>query len=375
MEKEIFFDNNATTRMDPRVATAMMEELYRSPSNPSSVHASGRRARSRLIVARETIAKYLKVIPHELLFTSSATEALTTLLLGLEIKGEIITSPLEHAAVYSTVNRLEKQGVKVTYLPTDAWGAIRITDLEKALSPSTQLIILNAVNSETGVKNPIDEIAALAYSKKIPFIVDAVALLGKELFAITRGVSAMVFSPHKFHGPQGIGCAWIRKQLPFKPLITGGAQEYSRRGGTENLAGIIGCAKAIELLESELPKASEHMQELRDLFEQKLKEKLPDIMINGQAPRICNVSNITFPGIDGEALFIHLDKHGIAASIGSACSAGSIEPSRVLLNMGIDSKLARSTLRFSFSRMNTKEEIEKAAAVIIVAVKDIYARI
>lgn len=361
--KRIYLDNNSTTFLDEKVLEAMLHELQKGAANPSSVHSFGREAKNRLNSARRTIADYLRVKPGELFFSSCATESLNTLLRS-HTSGHIVTSNIEHPAIYQTVQHLEKKGCTATYLSTGSWGAVTTEAIKNALTSQTRLIILSAVNSETGVKNPIKEIAHIAAQAKIPFIVDAVALLGKEPVQIFEGISAMIFSAHKLHGPKGIGLAWVHPLYPFDPLLTGGPQEFSKRAGTENLAGIIGFAKAIELLKQELPEATIKMQQLRDHFENGLKKSLPDIQINGEGPRIVNTSNISFPGVDGEALLMHLDLKGIAVSHGSACSSGSLEPSRVLKNMGLSKELASTSIRFSLSRFTSPAEIDETISII-----------
>ncbi|MBS0628972.1 MAG: cysteine desulfurase [Verrucomicrobia bacterium] len=351
--QKIFLDNNGTTQVDPRVAAAILAELEAGPSNPSSIHSFGRAAHQRLARAREQIAAYLGVRPNELVFTSSGTEALNLAILGMKLRSNVITSQIEHAAVYETVKRL---GNPVVYLPVGPEGHVQVADIEEIATPDS-VIILSAVNSETGVKNPIEEIAQIAERLQIPFIVDGVAWLGKELFQIPRGVSAMAFSGHKIHGPKGIGLLFIRKGCKLEPLLTGGGQEGLRRAGTENLPGIIGLAKAIELLELELPEAILRMERLRNQLE-------AGHRVNGTGPRVCNTSSITFPGVDGEALLIQLDLQGVAASMGSACASGSLEPSRVLLSMGLSRSEALSTLRFSLSRLTTEAEISLASSLL-----------
>ncbi|NGX26676.1 MAG: Cysteine desulfurase NifS [Chlamydiae bacterium] len=346
--QKFFLDNNGTTQLDPLVVKAMLAELEMGPANPSSVHSFGRAAHMRLAKAREGIAQCLGVQPSELIFTSSGTESLNLAILGLRPKGHIITSKIEHVAVYNTIAELPNP---ITYLPVGKEGHIQISDLEAAIGPDTSLIALSAVNNETGVKNPMQEIAAVAERYGIPFVVDGVALLGKEIFTIPSGVSAMAFSAHKVHGPKGVGLLYVKKGCKMHPMLIGGGQESSRRAGTENLSGIIGFAKAIELLNGD---SIRHMERMRDLLERGLE----GVQINGIGPRICNTSSITFPGMDGETLLIQLDQMGIAASMGSACSAGALEPSRVLLEMGLSRKETLSTLRFSVSCFTTQEEIE-----------------
>lgn len=360
--RRIYLDNNSTTALDPAVRKVMEEELASPPSNPSSVHFFGREARKRLVKARESIAKYFQVKPSQLIFTSGGTEALNMLLRGFfaeNFTGHLITSDIEHSSVYKTIKILEKAGVRVTYLSTGSKGYVDPNELLKAIVQETRLVALSAVNSETGIKNPLKEISEICAARSLPFLVDGVALLGKEPFTIPNGVSAMAFSAHKFHGPKGVGFAIIRNNFRWEPLHTGGDQEYARRAGTENLAGVIGLAKAIELLSSELPSAEVQMRDLRDRFEKELQEEFPNLIIYGkESPRICNTSSIALPGVDGETLLLHLDMAGLSVSHGSACAAGALQPSRVLLNMGISPSLARSSLRISLSRFTSAEEID-----------------
>jgi len=358
---KVYLDNNATTGLDERVKNAMLQELGPLPANPSSTHHFGREARTRLVKARQTIADFLQVKPTEIVFTSGGTEAINMLLRGLfpcSNPGHIITSDVEHSAVLNTLRHLKKQGCQVSFLPAGLWGAVQPEDIEKALQKDTRLIILGAANNETGVKHDIAAIAEIASRAKIPFILDAVALFGKELFRIPKGVMAMAVSGHKFHAPKGSGFAYIRSDLKLEPLLTGGDQEWSRRAGTENLPGIIGLSKAIELLPQVLPQASEQMRRLRDKLETELIQKLGSVLINGAGPRSVNTSNLSFINASGEDLLMALDMAGIAVSHGSACSSGALEPSRVLTNMGLPKQVARSSIRFSLSRQTTAEEID-----------------
>lgn len=354
--RKIYLDYNATTQLDPRVIEAMQWELRVGPSNPSSIHSFGRAARARLSRARQQVASYLGVLDEEIIFTSSGTESLNLALHGLQIKGTIITTRIEHAAMFNTIQRM---GNPVCYLPVGEKGHIDLQDLENAASNGADLIALSAVNSETGVKNPLKEIAEIAEKYGIPCLIDGVALLGKEAFSIPKGITMMAFSSHKIHGPKGVGLLFVRKKTKLSPLFSGGAQERMLRPGTENLTGIIGFAKAVEILAEELPKAAERMSTL-----QKKLERIEGIEVVGTGPRVCNTSSLMFPKIDGEALLFTLDQAGIAVSMGSACSSGSLEPSRVLLEMGLSRKQALSTLRFSLSRFTTEEEIEMAVKIL-----------
>ncbi len=360
--KKIYLDNNATTALDPRVIEAMQEVLTPIPFNSSSVHSFGQESKKLLTNSRDTIAHALHVKPQELIFTSGGTEALNLLIRGFYKPGtHVISSNVEHPAVRETLDSL---GAKVTYLPAGLWGAIQPHQLEEALTSETRLIVLTAANNITGVKTDIKAIADIAHKRNIPFIVDGVQILGKELFHIPTGVSGMAFSGHKFHGPTGIGLAFVRSPFKLPPQITGGSQEYGRRAGTENLMGIVGLAKAVELLATELPAATERMQKLRDKLTDGLMESLGNIVVHGQGPRLCNTVHIGFPGIDGETLLLQLDLAGIAASHGSACTSGGLEPSPILLNMQIPTSLARSSIRFSLCRMTTEQEIDTALDLI-----------
>jgi cysteine desulfurase len=360
--KKIYLDNNSTTALDPRVIDAMQEVLTPIPFNSSSVHSFGQESRKLLTKSRDTIAHALHVRPQELIFTSGGTEALNLLLRGFSKPGcHILTSDVEHPAVRET---LESLNAKITYLPAGLWGAIQPHQIEEALTPETNLIVLMAANNITGVKTDINAIAAIARHRNIPFIVDGVQLLGKENFHIPAGVSAMAFSGHKLHGPTGIGFAFVRSSYKLPAQITGGSQEHGRRAGTENLLGIIGLAKAVELLATELPAATERMRELRDRLAQGLMEKLGNIVVHGQGPRICNTVHIGFPGIDGETLLMQLDLAGIAASHGSACTSGGLEPSPILLNMHIPASVARTSIRFSLCRTTTQDDIDMAIELI-----------
>ena len=365
--KKIYLDNNATTALDPRVIEAMQEVLTPIPFNSSSVHSFGQESKKLLTNSRDTIAHALHVKSQELVFTSGGTEALNLLIRGFYTPGtHIISSNVEHPAVLETLQSL---GANVTYLPAGLWGAVQPHQLEEALTPETRLIVLSAANNITGVKTDIQKIGDIAHKRNIPFIVDGVQILGKEQFQIPLGVTGMAFSGHKLHGPTGIGLAFVRSPHKLPPQITGGSQEKGRRAGTENLLGIVGLAKAIELLAIELPAATNRMQKLRNKLTDSLMESLGNIVVHGQGPRLCNTVHIGFPGIDGETLLLQLDLAGIAASHGSACTSGGLEPSPILLNMQIPASLARSSIRFSLSRMTTEQDIDTAIELITQLVK------
>jgi cysteine desulfurase len=362
----MYFDNNATTLIDPEVKLSLDEALKLPFGNPSSSHALGQRAKAILSESRRHIASFLKVKQAQIIFTSGGSEGASLCIQGLISKPQnahIITSEIEHPCVYDTIQRLASEGAHVTYLPVGLSGAIDIHDLKKAITPQTTAIVLMAANNETGVKQDLHGISSLAEQHRIPLIVDGVSYLGKENIVIPSGVSAMFFSGHKIHAPQGIGFVYIKQGVRLTPQILGGSQEFGMRGGTENMLGIIALSKAIQILAEKGTPAIEHMQAMRDRLENAFLE-LPGVKVNGSGPRICNTTNLSFGGKDGEALLIALDQAGIYVSLGSACSSGALEPSRVLLKMGIPLSEARSSLRFSLSRFNTMEEIGKAIAII-----------
>ena len=373
----LYLDNNATTALDPRVFKAMLAEFSGPPANPSSIHYFGQQAKALLTLARRSIAAFFGAKPEELIFTSGGTESLNLLIRGLfngRPKGHLITTAIEHSAVYRTVQALEGAGLDVTYLKVDSWGAPLPEQIEDAIRPNTTAIVLAAANGETGVKLDIEKVAAIAHLREIPLILDAVAYIGKEPLPLPPGVSAIAFSGHKFHAPKGIGGALVRSTLKLSPLLTGGGQEFQRRAGTENLAGILGLTEAIQILQEKQREITNHLQDLRDHLEISLLREIPDLIINGTGPRVSNTSNLAFQGIDGETLLMHLDMAGIAVSHGSACSSGALEPSRVLLQMGLDRSLARSSMRFSVSRMNTREEIEACIERIVEVVRKIRSK-
>ncbi|KPK32353.1 MAG: hypothetical protein AMS24_04410 [Chlamydiae bacterium SM23_39] len=361
MKNYIYLDNNATTQLDKKVLKTMLIDLKGPPYNPSSIHAFGRKALSLLIESKKKIASLLKIYPDEIVFTSGGTEAVNLLINGIYKKGHIITTDIEHQCVYNTLLNFQKKGTPVSFLKTGLLGKVTPKQIKEAIREDTSLIILSAVNSETGIKIDMEEISEIAYEKNISFIIDAVQLLGKSFFTIKKSMTGLAFSGHKIHGPKGIGFAYIKKNSNITPLIIGGKQENNLRAGTENLSGILGLTKAIELSYTNLTKNIKKIKRLRDHFENFLVKKL-NISIIGE-DRICNVSNMIFKDVEAEDMLILLDQKKILASHGSACAAGSI--SRVLLNMGIKREIARSAIRFSFSRFNTFKEIKKAEKEII----------
>ncbi|NDD57686.1 MAG: cysteine desulfurase [Chlamydiae bacterium] len=367
MKQKIYLDNNATTLVCDKVIEAMNQELQRPPANPSSIHQWGQSAKGRLSKARSSIASYLKVKPSEVFFTSGGTESMNALIQGFYstmAPGEILSSSIEHSCVDKSLQRAESLGFTINKLMPGARGCILKDQISQSVNEKTRFIVLSAVNGETGVMTDIEQIAQIAHEKNIPLIIDAVAWLGKEEIYLPKGVSAAGFSAHKFHGPKGVGFCFLRSPHTTAPFLVGGSQEFNLRSGTENLPGIIALQKAIELLEETLPHASMQMRFLRDRFEKNIQQKIPNVLVNGENHRVCNVSNLYFPGIDGETFLIQLDLHGILASHGSACSSGSLEPSRILMGMGYSRERAKSSLRFSISRYTTEHEIDVASSMI-----------
>ena len=336
----------------------MLEDLSGPPANPSSVHFFGQRARNLLTRSREITSSFFDVKPEEVIFTSGGTEAVGLMIGSLGEKGHLITTALEHSCVYKSVQSLEAQGWNVDYLPCGLWGAPLPEMIEKAIRPSTKALILSAANGETGVKIDVDAIASIAEKHKIPFLLDCVALIGKEPFKMPRGVTALSIGAHKFHGPKGVGALITRSHFKIMPQLVGGAQEFKKRAGTENLSGILGLSEALSILKENQTEITQKLQDLKAHLEVELLRHIPDLFINGEGPRISNTLNAAFLGVEGESLLMHLDLAGIAVSHGSACSSGALEPSRVLTQMGIDRKTARSSIRISLSRFNTREEIE-----------------
>ncbi len=370
MNQKIYLDNNSTTQIDLEVLKVITNET--EPLNPSSIHFYGRKAKKLLLDARNQIANFLKTKSENLIFTSGGTEAVNLAIRGLISPNSnihIIASKIDHASVYNTLKYFEEKGCEITYINVGKYGALKPEQIQQSIKENTKLIVISAVNSETGVKTNLEQIARLAKENDIYLVVDGVALLGKELFTIPHGISTMAFSSHKIHGPKGIGLCYVDSKIELIPLFFGGPQEYEKRAGTENLSGILGFAKAVELLNTYLPNTTSKMLNLRNYFETTLLNNLEDISINGQGPRICNTSNICFKNVDAQSLLILLDQNNIMASHGFACSSGAMSISRVLLNMQIEPKDARSSIRFSFSRYTTKEELDQAVSIIISLVK------
>jgi len=372
MSSHIYLDYNASTPIDPRVLDAVIQSLQVECANPSSIHQQGQQARQKLEESRKIIANFLKVKPEEIIFTSGGTEGAHLLIHGILQQnkgGHFITSSIEHPCVYQVAKQLEKQGYEATYLNPDITGKISIDSFKEAIRPNTKLIVLMAANNETGVKFEWETIASLAHQQQIPFVLDGVALLGKELFNLPIGVTAAFFSGHKIYAPKGVGFCFCRQSTKLTPTFLGGHQEFDKRAGTPNLSGIIGLATAIKILQNEQEAITSHLKEMRDFLESELVTHLKGVRINGNEPRISNTTNLSFDDVDGESLLIQLDLAGISVSHGSACSSGGREPSRVLINMGLPLKQVRSSIRFSVGKMTSRKEIKLVISKIINLIK------
>jgi cysteine desulfurase len=365
MAKTIYFDNNATTRIAPQALEEMLPYLQNLYGNPSSIHSFGSQVGRKLEAAREQVAALLGAAdPTEIVFTSCGTEgdnaAILSALKSNPGKKHVVTTQVEHPAVLGLCQQLEKKGFSITWLGVNRDGMLDLNELEGALTDSTAVVSIMFANNETGVIFPIEQIATLVKSKGILFHVDAVQAAGKVALDMKHSsIDLLTISGHKFHGPKGVGALYIRRGLTFRPLLVGGHQERRRRSGTENVAGIIGMGKAAELASAHLAREMSRVQELRDQLENSLLGSCSGVVVNGRgAPRIGNTSNVSFELVDGEAILVLLDEYGICASTGSACTAGSTEPSHVLRAMGVPPHLIQGTVRFSLSSDNTRNEVD-----------------
>lgn len=369
MMERIYLDYAATAPMRPEVIEAM-----RAPedcANPSSLHAEGRRARTIVDDARARIAAILRCKPSEIVFTSGGTEADNFAIAGAARAGRargrhIVASAIEHHAVLRTLDALRDEGAEVTLVGVDANGVIDPNIFAAALRSDTVAASVMYANNEIGTIQPVRALADAAHARKVPFVCDAVQAAGAlPLDTGALGVDALALSAHKFGGPKGIGALYVRDGTPLSPLIHGGGQERGRRSGTENVAAIAGFAMALELAERERDAYCRATASLRDRLEAALAKSLPDARINGKtAPRLPNVSSITLPGIPVEPLLIALDLEGIAASAGSACATGSLEPSHVIAALYGRAAGTAATLRFSLGRSTTAAEIDRLAAIL-----------
>jgi cysteine desulfurase len=373
--KKVYLDHNATTPLHPEVLNAMLPVLQDNFGNPSSIHSFGRSARVQLDEAREKVARLIGANSSEIIFTSGGTEANNLAILGVALKGngkKIITSKTEHPSILNPCRQLEGQGVEVHYLDVDRFGRININNLESQITESTSLISLQHANSETGVLQDIKKISELAQRKGVIFHTDAVQSVAKIEFNLNEyPVDMLSISAHKFNGPKGVGALFLRKGTPalFSP-VSGGSQEKKRRGGTENVAGIIGFGKACELaLERVSAMEVSRIKKLRDYFYSKVCKMIPDTELLGDMQNsLPNTLNLGFAGVEGDTLLIAMDIEGVAVSTGSACSSGIGLPSHVLRAMGLPDNKINSSIRFSLGCSTTKMELDTAAEILVKAV-------
>ncbi len=370
MKERIYLDNSATTPLDAAVLEAMLPALGGIFGNASSIHLFGQEARAVVEEARRAVADLIGADTREVVFTSGGTEsdnwALWGTLWGGRRPGDhVVTTRIEHPAVLATCAAMEKRGVEVTQVPVDASGRVDPGAVADAVREGTILISVMHANNETGILQPVAEIAEIARKRGVPLHTDAVQSVGKIPVDVKAlGVDLLSLSAHKIHGPKGVGALWIRRGTPIAPFLTGGAQERKRRAGTENVPAIAGFGAAARLAAERLPEMGGRVAALRDRFEQGALGRIPGGCVNGRGPRLPNITNVSFERLEGEAAVIALDLEGVAASTGSACSSGSLEPSHVLRGMGLRPEVVQSSLRFSLGRQNTEEEIDRALDIL-----------
>ena len=370
MTRFIYADNAATTAVSKEVLDAMIPYFCEKYGNPSSIYSIGREAYSAVDDARQKAAKALGCNPEEIYFTSGGSEADNWAIRGAALtnkkKGKhIISAEFEHHAVLHTLKALEKEGYEVTYLKSNGNGIINLEDLKAAIRPDTILVTIMYANNEIGTIQPISQIGKICRDKGIVFHTDAVQAIGHiEINVKDQFIDLLSLSAHKFNGPKGVGALYIRKGIRLPNLIEGGAQEKGKRAGTENVAGIVGLGKAIELACANIDEKNEKTKMLRDkLIENVI--KMPKVRINGDMhSRLAGNANFSIEGIEGESLLLMLDMKGVCASSGSACTSGSLDPSHVLLSLGLRHEVAHGSLRFSFSENNTEEEIDYILEVL-----------
>ena len=369
--RKVYFDHSATTPVDPQVVEAMLPFLTEKFGNPSSIHSFGREVKVALEEAREAVANFCNVRAADIYFTSGGTEADNIAIKGvayeLKDKGNhIITSQVEHHAVLHTCEFLEQNGFTVTYLAPDKFGMIQPEQVEKAIRKDTILITIMHANNEVGTINPVQKIGEIAREKGVFFHTDAVQSFGKIPIDLSKlPVDLMSMSGHKIYGPKGVGVLYIRKGVRLVQHSHGGEHERKRRPGTENIPGIIGMAKAVGLRKDMMKEEDKYIRSLRDKFYNKISEAVPKIFLNGHPKdRLAGHLNLSFQGIEGESLLLSLDLKGVAASSGSACTSGSIDPSHVLSAMGIKPELAQSSIRFTLGKDNTEEDVDYAAEIL-----------
>ncbi|GFM36978.1 cysteine desulfurase NifS [Desulfovibrio psychrotolerans] len=361
--RTVYLDNNATTQVDPEVLEAMMPFLTDLYGNPSSMHRFGGQVGRHIVQAREQVAAAIGAQPEEILFTACGTEsdntAIWSALHSQKEKKHIITTRVEHPGVLNLVQHLEKRGYEATYLGVDAKGRLDLDELREAIRKDTALVSVMYANNETGVLFPMEEIARIVKERGVQLHTDAVQAVGKVPVNVAElPVDFLALSGHKLHAPKGVGALYVRKGTPFRPFLRGGHQERGRRAGTENTASIVALGKACELAAMNMAEERTRVKALRDRLEAGLLAAIPDSMVNGDTEnRLPNTTSVAFKYVEGEAILLLMDGHGICASSGSACTSGSLEPSHVLRAMGVPFTYAHGSIRFSLSRFNTDEDV------------------
>lgn len=366
----IYFDNNATTPIAPEVVEAMLPYLTTYYGNPSSMHTFGGQVRHAVENARRQVADLLHADPEEIIFTSCGTEADNTALFSAAAanpsRRKIITTKVEHPAVLSTVAALQQQGYHVDYIPVDKQGRLDLELVKKMVDNQTALLSVMWANNETGTIFPIHELAEIAHQAGALFHTDAVQAVGKiEIDVKQSQIDFLALSGHKLHAPKGVGVLYVRKGTKLTPYLIGGHQEEGRRAGTENVASIVALGKAAEIAREKITEEQHYVRRLRDRLQQGILDSCPDAIVNGdQEHRLPNTCNISFQYIEGESILLLLNQHHVAASSGSACTSGSLEPSHVLRALQLPYTFIHGSIRFSLSRYNTEEEVDKVLEVL-----------
>jgi len=369
--KRVYLDHSATTPVHPEVLEAMLPYYKDKFGNASSIHQFGRDAKDALEQSREAVAKVINAASSEVYFTSGGTESDNLALKGTALanknKGKhIMTSQIEHHAVLESCKFLKKEGYDVTYLPVDKYGLVDPGVLRENIRKDTILISIIHANNETGTIQPIEELGKIARENGIYFHSDTVQAFGKIPLDVQKmGIDMLSVSAHKLYGPKGVGAIYIRKGTRISSLVHGGHHERARRAGTENVPGIVGLAKAAEIASKDMETQHQHLKNLTESFLKKLSEKIPDVFLNGHPEKkFAGTLNISFKGVEGESIILSLDMKGVAVASGSACTSGALEPSHVLSAMRIDPALAQSSIRFSFGRENTMEDVDYVVEVL-----------
>ena len=367
----VYLDNNATTPVDRRVYEAMSPYLFEKFGNPSTLYSIGAEARAAVEEARKKVADLVGAKPDEIVFTGCGSESDNMALKGvafaqMERGKHVIVSSIEHHAVLNTAAYLEKIGFEVTYLPVDRYGMVDPDDLRQAIRTDTILVSIMLANNEIGTIQPIKELCLVSHERGVLFHTDAVQAAGKLRIDVEElGVDLLSLSAHKIYGPKGVGALYIRKGTKVHPLIHGGHQERGRRAGTENVAGIVGFGKAAEIALQEMEEEAVRIAGLRDRLEGGILERIEDVLINGHPEkRLPNTTNISFRYIEGEAIILKLASHGIFASTGSACSSDTLEPSHVLMAIGLSPEVGHGSVRFSLGKFNTADDVDRTLEVL-----------